>query len=264
MKYTNIGVIWLMDKIEEVKEKLLKSCESKFVVFHYAEGSFEDKDYLEWTGEDYEEFLSLAGKLDIKLLYYSEMIVAEEESDEEKLAQIDLGFFFNNKFHLFSYQAEWFVEYNEQEIAKQEISKQPVISDDFKSKSANELADEMIKYLDASYSVEDEENPLEIIELRFWQSKGIDDKLCVDEPTRIKINVIESKVKNHYNDIKLKKEKEILPSLIDECVEWCKNEGLIKMNKANMNLFLAQKEISLTSVSESVLFGKVNNKLKIK
>ena len=60
------------------------------------------------------------------------------------------------------------------------------------------------------------------------------------------------------------KEKEKMPELIDECIKWAEENNLKKLTKAQMTVFLDEKDCSLIWTNEDILYTKVNFKLKSK
>ncbi len=63
---------------------------------------------------------------------------------------------------------------------------------------------------------------------------------------------------------RIMEEKEKMPKLIDECIQWAEENNLKKLTKAQMTVFLDEKDCSLTWTNDDILYTKVNFKLKSK
>ncbi len=253
-----------MKDLEKLKENLLSLCKDKFDIF-YSEPVFERENYILWKGEDFKEYLSLAEKLNIKMIYFFESIISDEEDSKYngKIGQIEIGFLYNGIFHTFIETADWLEELEEsKEIEGKEKTDKQIIE-----KSDEELANEIIEFIYKDYKepLEVNKNTIEEALMQIWLEKGLELHIYRAEPKiRLKLQKVKGMVEKHFFDIARKKEEEILPSLIDECVVWCKKQGLTKIIKTNVKVFLSEKNIALTSVGEEALYLKVNHELKKK
>lgn len=90
----------------------------------------------------------------------------------------------------------------------------------------------------------------------FWQEKGVN--RFYSGKGRILMEKVSSIVERKLEA----KEKETLPQLIKDCIEWAKENGLKKITKSNINGFLAEKEVNLSFSNKDILYNRVNLKLK--
>lgn len=58
------------------------------------------------------------------------------------------------------------------------------------------------------------------------------------------------------------KEKTMLPSLVKDCVDWARKKGMKKLTVADVDAFLAEKELELLYKTNRVLYAMVNVELK--
>jgi hypothetical protein len=248
-----------MNDLEKLKENILNVCKDKFDIF-YSEPVDERENYIVWKGEDFKEYLSLAEKLNIKMIYFFESIINNEEDSKYngKIGQIEIGFLYNGIFHTFIEIADWLEEFEE---LKEEKTEKQILE-----KSEEELANEIIEsiYKDYKEPLDVNENIIDNELIRIWEEKDLLQSYRTEPTIKMKLQKVSHIVHKHFSDIARKKEGEILPPLIDECVVWCKKQGLTKIIKSNLKVFLSDKNIDLTSIGKEELYFKVNNELKKK
>jgi len=92
--------------------------------------------------------------------------------------------------------------------------------------------------------------------------------LEIDDQVRTKMDKVVSTVRDRLNEEKrrkeverLAKEKEMLPKLVDECVEWAKALGLKYLKKEHVRTFLTEKNIELSQTMMDALHSSVYTKL---
>lgn len=156
------------------------------------------------------------------------------------------------------------VEKVEKEFIEAEMeTREPEIPQALEKKSAEELASELLEYIKKEFPDAKEGIGLhEAIEM-FWKEKGWDE-FEYNPKISIKMEKAESMAERRLTREQFEKEKEILPKLVNELVEWAMNEGLKRVYKYNVVSFLQEKEVELTQQSTDVLFNKVNIELKKK
>ncbi|MGI0081863.1 MAG: hypothetical protein ACREAG_00970 [Nitrosopumilaceae archaeon] len=92
--------------------------------------------------------------------------------------------------------------------------------------------------------------------------KGLERVFNLDPEVATTMRRIEEKAYKTLVEDQLTHEKEILPQLQEECIKWCRENNLNKIVKAEVEAFLAEKEIPLSSEAERKLWQKVNISLK--
>lgn len=87
-----------------------------------------------------------------------------------------------------------------------------------------------------------------------------------DEQVRTKMDRVTSVVRDRLNEEKrrsLAKQKEILPKLVNECVEWVKMLGIrSSFKKEHVRTFLIEKNIELSPTMVDALYDSVRTKLQ--
>ena len=83
-----------MDEMEKLKDEILRFCQGKFEVFYSLHPiSPADRITQWWGGNDYEGFLSMAGAIGIKVVYFFEGQVCNEDlAHSGERYNIQLGF----------------------------------------------------------------------------------------------------------------------------------------------------------------------------
>jgi len=61
---------------------------------------------------------------------------------------------------------------------------------------------------------------------------------------------------------KILKEKNEIPSLVDQCVDWARANGLRNVSKADIETFLLEKEYDLTKETQKAVYSLSNTRLK--
>ena len=71
-----------------------------------------------------------------------------------------------------------------------------------------------------------------------------------------------SEEKQYEREERYKKEKDVLPSLVDDCTEWAKQRGLKKVSEFDVDTFLNERNIKVLMEIKRLLHTKVSFKLK--
>ena len=95
----------------------------------------------------------------------------------------------------------------------------------------------------------------------FWESKAIK-RYTAPSNVRMKVERVESLVKQKLDEALLAKEKEQLPQMTTDCLKWARENNLSKVTKANIEYFLTSNGIQLSKLSRDGLYNEVNFKLK--
>ena len=74
-------------------------------------------------------------------------------------------------------------------------------------------------------------------------------------------NISQSKLDDKYKQ-KMLREKNEIPSLVDQCVDWARTNGLKNVSKSDVETFLLEKEYDLTKESQKSIYALTNTKLK--
>jgi hypothetical protein len=141
------------------------------------------------------------------------------------------------------------------------------IPEDIKLMSAEELAEELVEYVRKQFP--DNVNMVYSVKDIFWKSKGLEDTWDIPLEIKLKIQQTELLADNKIAEenkklekIRLEKEKEQLPDLIEDCITWAQGLGFNKITKSDLDTFLMEREIQLLKFSSDYLHNKVNLRLK--
>ncbi len=107
----------------------------------------------------------------------------------------------------------------------------------------------------------------------FWRTKGLPNGYTDDQDTMLKMTRVEALARQRWyaetqemqrkaEEKQTKEERETLPKLVEECVEWAKTNGLKKVTHNDLDYFLLQRDVSLSWSSRRALYTEVNFKLK--
>jgi len=246
-----------MPGLEELKNTIIKKYSDKFVFFELDGMPPSDiKGSMMWSGEDHKEFLSMAERLGSKIIYYSEAFpddsLEKYEKHSEDIAEIELGFLYERILHTMSIYADWYTP-NEDITDIEETAQQ------LEKKSAEEWAKELDVYIIKEFPTAKIADIDRIAEA-FWQSKGVD-SIRLDIKDRMKMDRVKEIIRKQQDDILREKEKKELPKIVEDCINWARENGLKKLNKSNLAAFLSEKELDLTALGEDALYNKVNLEL---
>jgi hypothetical protein len=122
------------------------------------------------------------------------------------------------------------------------------------NKSEEELANELVEFIRKEFQGELTPSIKYQARYLFWKQKGVE-RYQVDPALELKITKVENIAFN-------KLEREILSKLVDECILWAKEHNLKKVTKSNINCFLAEKGIKLSTMNKDALYSQVNVKLQ--
>lgn len=127
-------------------------------------------------------------------------------------------------------------------------------------KSVDEIVDEVLSFLRDEYGDAPDYPNRTALDI-FWESKGIQ-RWEVDPKARLLMDRVDEKVGRRLQEERQKKENDRIPDIIQDCVEWAKENRFTKLTKSNLKAFLAEKTEQLTKNSEDIILLKVNLDLR--
>jgi hypothetical protein len=95
----------------------------------------------------------------------------------------------------------------------------------------------------------------------FWESKGLGDywRLGREDPRiGLKVEKAESLAQFKLKQETHKRERQLVPKLVEECVNWARENQMKRVNKTNVDSFLAEKELTLSKSTRDIIYSKVN------
>jgi len=135
--------------------------------------------------------------------------------------------------------------------------------------SAEELAEELIEFKNKEYP-ELNHYLLGRISSFYLANKGVSDLYSFPEMS-MKMSkaqfIAEEKLRKEEERVKkeqLGKEKEELPSLVSQCVDWAKNNGLARLTVADVDTYLIEKDLEILQETKRALYAMANVRMKSK
>jgi len=220
--------------------------------------------------ENFEEFKDAMDNSTVspEILKKFELVLSELKKNMNKLGAFAFYWIKNETVYTLSEKTEWFSNFEHEftNLAKEERDADHSISrssleeeelpEEIRNKSAEELSNEFFEYLLKEFPHPDRRDIYTAEEL-FWQQKGLERYSSKGRLLRTQVSSIVSRKID-------KREKEMIPQLVEDCIKWAKENELNKMTKTNVIGFLAEKEIELSSNNKNILHTKVSLKLKLK
>jgi hypothetical protein len=267
-----------MGELEELKKTILAGYRNKFVFFETDGEPLIDmqKKTVVWAGDDYKDFLEMAEKVESKIIYYSEAFASNEkyEKRSDEVAEMDLGFYHNDFLHIMSICATWYNPEDDMvkgEEEESELNERGQRVDKKAHALLNEPTDAMVNkmkvFIDGEYKEmgsKPNTNNLSELQRQFWQQNGID-PWNLETKERFVTEKVERLVTKYYLDQIYKEEDQKIDSIIKECVEWCKGQGITGaryVKKSVLSAFLQEKDIELTKRGLDKLYTRVVMELK--
>lgn len=155
------------------------------------------------------------------------------------------------------------------ETEKEEEAKVPEV---IQTSPVEQLAKELVSFVkDNTVDVDSRWIDQQMLDC-FWESKGISGKYDLPSEIRLKMDKVQHLAEKQLEEERelrekeqLKKEKAQIPQLIEECIVWARRNNLTKsLKKADVDVFLSDKEIKLSTETKHLLWSMVNVQLKAK
>ena len=142
---------------------------------------------------------------------------------------------------------------------EKEIKETP---DDIKNKTAEELAKELVEFIESKEDYLDERTKYWSFHL-FWEMKGVEKDANYATDIQMKINKAELLAQYILDKNQLEKERELLSSFVNTCFKWAKENGLNRVTQSDIESFLIENNMKLIMPeSKKMLVVWTNFKLK--
>ena len=283
-----------LTKFQEEIESFLKN--ENFNVFQYRNDNFSEfLSEMEWDDVDnWKDFFLIAKKEGVTTIFkkvgrFSEddLKSFEDEEDEDELKRnafediradletnldeinsVSFSWIKNNIRHTVTEQSSWIDElykkirdYKKQkrigQLEQRRPSYQEVKEEDVPEKyigKEEELAKQFLEHIEVEHPGAGR-SELWAIRQEFWQSLGINNYSNKQRIFTNKISTIADRILGQ-------KEREMIPDLIEKCVEWAIENKIDKPTQSILRGFLAEDNINLTSNNFKILHTKVTLELK--
>ncbi len=139
---------------------------------------------------------------------------------------------------------------------------------EFLAASVEELAQELYELAKQHRIESDTTGPVihRVLSL-FWERKGVDDYRMPQEIRLKKSKVAEyaqylrSEDRDKERENALTQERDALPELVTECVEWARSKSMRRVTKADLEIYMLDSGIELQPETTRMLYLQVNQKL---
>lgn len=266
----------------------------KFNIFPFKKANFSDfLSELEWSdSENWEEFFSIAKNEGVSTIFEEigmftqtdlesfkktdnsnnkkfENICADFKANIGELNSISFSWIKNNIRHTISKQSPWvdallgkieelknqrdFDSFEEDDIPTYQDRSEEDIPEKLVGKE-EELAEKLLEHIEVEHPNADR-SEMWAIKQEFWDKIGINNYSNKQRVFTNKISTIADRIIGQ-------KEREMIPDLIEKCVEWAMDNKIDKPTQAILRGFLAEDNINLTLNNFKILHTKVTIKLK--
>lgn len=158
-------------------------------------------------------------------------------------------------------------------IEKVETLAQKILDEEFESrisdvrlKTAEELAEELLSFVSEEFGLEEwcvtRKSHL------YWLEKGLE-RHCPPDYLKLKIEKVEAIADKEYRSKQeaqrrreIETEKELLNSVVPECLSWAKDNNVVKITKFDVNAFLADKGVRFSHETIDLLYWQVKSALR--
>lgn len=285
------------DLQEKSKEILEYITNEGFGIFYSRE--FDDYDIFDWDmSKDWKEFFAIAKNEGVKiivannntfdsskedLIETSQSITEEDEQDDDlsfkeydgKVGSYQFLWVKEGIKYSLSETTDWYKEYRgiESAIKAEYTQRQKMalrteflqehkgeIPAILKSKSEEEFATELVEFIEKESP---QASGFEIYTFTrlFWSSKGLFDHGLGPQADTIRRR-IDMKAEKMFEQKRAKEEKERMPKLVEQCVNWARKNGLKKVILGEVGAFLTESDVNLSREGQRLLWQKVNLELK--
>jgi hypothetical protein len=143
------------------------------------------------------------------------------------------------------------------------------VPDWIKKRTPEELAIEILEFKKKEFP-EDEEVSFHTVSNFFWKSKGVESYLMPSE-AQLKIGRAEflaereiTKKEETQKKKRLMEEKEELPSLVSQIIDWARINGLKRVTLSDIDTYILEKDLDILYETKRALYAMANLKLKSK
>lgn len=127
-------------------------------------------------------------------------------------------------------------------------------------KSEEELVNELIEFI-RKESPSPHTHSFFMLEHMFWAEKGIE-RFSFNPKVELIKTRVNMKAQKILDDEQIKEEKEKIPELVEQCIQWCKKNNMKKVTQSDIGAFLTDNEISFSKDGQRTLWQKVNVMLR--
>ncbi|MHA2263636.1 MAG: hypothetical protein ACXAEN_14670 [Candidatus Thorarchaeota archaeon] len=170
-------------------------------------------------------------------------------------------------------QAEWYMKYVQAKELFKEMksafsysvdrhSVEEEIPEGLEKRSSEDLADGIVRLAEKEFGEEFDRSELYMVFQLFWDSIGAGAHYQ-DASIRMKRRKAENLAMKKLTQAAVAREKEMIPDLSKKCLLWAKKMGLKKVLKSNVEYFLTEEGVTLSTNGRNMIYNEVNLKMKL-
>ena len=257
-----------LDELAEVVKKQISADKTMYRVLFFPDRAFDEAIF--WKGNDIEDFIEFFKKTGNDCLYYREARIDDEDerygNHKGEIAELDVAYLKDGFFHMFRKFADWLKEENESEGSDTKLA--PLVENLADKKDA--IAETFIERIKAdagktvSYDPRRGRIDMDRLLREFLCSGYGFDEIIKNVPYGL-IEVDQEdmeEVDDFIHGILRLVEKKQADEMIPECIEWARRKGLSRIQKADVAVFLSEKNLPVTSETERAIWQKAAFELK--
>jgi hypothetical protein len=290
----------MVDDLGKKAMEILQYAQNQgFNIFHGKDLYDNDYDIFDWDPtKDWKDFFGIAKGEGAKIIIASieifdsskePMVKLANDTDDEDGSDVEVDFTkYDGKVGSFRFlwvkdgikyslseATDWYDEYKHLESAvKAEYTQQQRISlhsefvqgqqdevpEVLKSKSEEELAQEMVAFI-LKESPHASGYEVYTFARVFWGNKGLISHSLGPKAEAIRRSV-DAKAQRLLEQNQAKQEKERMPKLVEQCLEWAGKNGLKKLTLGEVGAFISENDVELSREGQRLLWQKTNIELK--
>jgi hypothetical protein len=141
------------------------------------------------------------------------------------------------------------------------------VPDWLETKTAEEIAEDILEFKRKTFP-EEERLSIYTVSNFFWEKHGIE-QFRLPSEIRLKIHQADTlaqimirKEEENKKKERMEKENAELPSLVSHCVDWARTNGLKRLNVADVDAYILERNLDLLKETKRAIYAKANVELK--
>jgi hypothetical protein len=123
-------------------------------------------------------------------------------------------------------------------------------------KSDEEVAEDILRFAANTYGL-DKTPPLDEVAYEFWKSLGVTGTFSENPELKMRMMRISKIVEKRM----ARKDAELVPKLVDDVIDWCRQNQVRRITGSILDSYLARKGLSLSKAAKDDLRNQVNFRL---
>lgn len=133
--------------------------------------------------------------------------------------------------------------------------------------SPEEIAQQILEFKDEEFK-NGEEVRFHMLRNLFWSKKGVEQFFLPPEismkiqQAEVKAQMQMKKEEDEKKKARLSQERDGLPDIVGQCVDWARTSGLKRLSLSDVDTFTLEKDIDILKETKKSLYSMANVKLK--